>query len=219
MVRFFMKYSSASVERMLEELQRKVGGDLRDVKRHIGQIYLSAVEDRIVNKEVGPRGQKWKPITTTTFEQKKYGKFKTDYASQKEVMIRQPSIMKPRKLLVWTGRLVSSLHYRIEGNEIWIGTKGIEYARTIQYGARKGQFKTWQRKPFLMERSEYDMQTRGGRSTHVWVGGGTGYSPWRDIPPRPFLGFDLSTNEKIRRMLAKELGETLKLGPKWARDL
>lgn len=82
-----------------------------------------------------------------------------------------------------TGNLKNSINSRF-GKKFAIAGTNVKYARVMQFGARKGTLGT--------------TLTRHGK---------TRFSPWGDIPARPFIGFSNKQQIKYKKMIFKFINE------------
>ncbi len=185
-------YGQREIGSAIAKLRRRLD-TMQPVLDDIGKIYVEEVKYRI-KTQTAPTGRVWPHNTKLTKKLKTNGIKKA--TGWKTFMkqgggglinratgwktVRHPAIEGPNKRLVWTGDLRNKLKYRVSGNTV-IVVADVPYATTIQYGADKGSF------------------VAGGMTT------GFGASPWGDIPPRPFLGSNKKTNERVMTMLGEYL--------------
>lgn len=160
--------------------------DIKPVLNEIGQLYLENTQRRF-DSQTDPQGRVWKWNTKTTQHYKSKGLPAIDgYPT------RGPAIHGPNFRGVWTGKLYSSLKYRMAGNTVIVGVKASEvpYATTFHFGAERGKF-----------------GSVGGKNQNI-------ESPWGKIPPRPFVGTNKKTNEAVLKILRNYLDVTANT-PQW----
>lgn len=122
MLNFKVNYTSAKkVEEALRGLGEALGPlEQNRILRKIAAEYLADTEKRFVSQS-DPDRKKWKPLRPATIEVKK----------------RKGSLMGPTHIGVWTGKLASSLQYRISGDTAYIGSN-VPYAPWFHYGHKQG---------------------------------------------------------------------------------
>lgn len=152
------------------DLKQKIAGykkqleNTRPLMNEIGELLLSSI-DR--NFQIGGRtsGKKgllggslpWKPLSPVTIAQ------------------REKKGYWPGKILIQRGRLVGSLTKHVENKSVTLSA-GTVYAATMQFGAKKGQFR------------------KGERPI-----------PWGDIPARPFMVIQKNDLLDIGYLIAKHI--------------
>lgn len=188
MIRFEVNHTgNAKVMRAFDGLYSALSRDSqRGMLIRAANIYVSETKKRF-EKQYDVDRKKWPVNTDTTIRLKTTG-FKCRDAAEN-----------PNHIGVWTGKLINSIRYRLEGNEVLIGSD-LPYATTFHYGAKKGTLA--------------GPRSRLGASRKRIAKGKTplayGGSPWGDIPPRRFLGrnnrIDGQVVLVIRDELAKKIG-------------
>lgn len=144
------------VQAVLKELNESMNATMRNqLLRKVAAIYLNSVEKRFVYQNE-PTGARWTKSRASTVKRK----------------LREGSAAGVLHIGVFKGKLATSFKYRIEGDTVIISTDKI-YAKTFQFGARKGAFRS---------------------SPPV---------PWDNIPPRPFLGVNKKANSDVLEMMNK----------------
>jgi len=227
MVSFKVMQSSESVNKMLKRIKERLNpesSDFSNLKLGIGKIYKDAVLKRF-DTEMGPNNRKWKKTSEQTYLYKRYGfhlyssnKDGDGSGNRKIIKTYKKGSATPDKTLSWTGALRKSIKVTSAGQEIKIYTS-LPYAKAMHYGMEKGQNGAfmlpmkknarglfegpWKLSPHGEDNWKYT-NYRGVR------GEGVSHTPWGKIPARPFLGFELSSNEIVRRKLIKYLSEVNK---------
>ena len=122
MLNFEINYTgSRKVEEMLRGLGEAFGPQVRDqILKKIAVEYLKETEKRF-DAQSDPDRKKWKPLQNSTIRLKQL----------------KGSLMGPTHIGVWTGRLASSIKYRLSGDSVYIGSD-VPYAPWFHYGTRKG---------------------------------------------------------------------------------
>jgi phage virion morphogenesis protein len=147
---------SEEASRLLDEMQRRTG-DLNPVLKGIGDILVSSTQQRFVDQK-GPDGNPWAALSPVTLARRRGGGIGAN-------------------ILRDTGRLASSVNYKVSGGSIDLGTNVI-YAGTHQYGARKGAYgKTKRNSPI----------------------------PWGDIPARPMFGYSDQDQQDVLELIERYL--------------
>ena len=141
-------------QKLLAELQRRTG-NIQPAMEGIGQILVSNTQQRFVD-QVDPDGLPWKELSAVTLSRRR----KAGSGAQ---------------ILRDTGRLASSISYKVTGGTVELGTN-VVYAGTHQYGAKKGSYG----------------RTRKG-----------GPIPWGDIPARPFFGYNDQDQADVLELLQR----------------
>jgi phage virion morphogenesis protein len=136
---------------LLAELARRTG-DIRPAMDGIGQILVSNVQQRFIDQRA-PDGQPWAPLSPVTLSRRRGG---------------------GGQILRDTGRLASSISYRVAGGAVELGSN-VEYAGMHQYGARKGQYGTRRGHPI----------------------------PWGNVPPRPFFGYNDQDQSDVLELIQR----------------
>ena len=145
---------SEDARNLLAELERRVG-DIRPAIDAIGQILVSNTQQRFVDQK-DPDGMPWAGLSAVTLARR-----------------RQGSGGGSAQILRDTGRLASSINYRVAGGFVEVGSNGI-YAGTQQHGALKGAYG----------------KTRRGAPI-----------PWGDVPRRSFLGYNDQDRADVEELL------------------
>jgi len=185
-------YGEKEISSAIGKLRKRLDF-LKPVLDDIGEVYVESTKLRI-SSQTTPQGRVWPHNTVLTQRLKENGIKKS--LGRKTFMkqggggtfsrsigyktVRKPAIEGQNKRLVWTGDLRSKIKYRVSGNTVYV-IADTPYATTVHFGAEKGSFEA------------------GGMTT------GLGAIPWGDIPPRPFLGSNKKTNEKVMTMLGNYL--------------
>jgi phage gpG-like protein len=182
-LKFQMKMTDRGVEKQIDRLRTDFKQDsvfIRDSLKQIGVLYKEVVVQRF-RDEVDPRGKPWADLSAVTLKYKAKG---MPWAGRQ-------AAANPNKIGEWTQDLVNGIRVRTYRNEIVVGTNVGSYAHTFHYGAKKGSF------------GKFRSSLKTGRTKK-----GLGKllkSPWGDIPPRNFLGFDTNTNDRILNLLQSRL--------------
>lgn len=173
MLNFEVDYTSAKkVEEYLRGLDEALGATAqREVLRKIGNLYLADTIKRFENQH-NPDRKPWAALKPSTVKLKTYG-----YKG------RDSSIDAPTRRGVWTGKLLNSLAFRIEGNSVIIGTN-VDYAPYFHY--RVNRFK----------------KLGGNRS-----------APWGQIPARRFLGRNTRIDGQVLKLYSDEIQKRIGINP------
>lgn len=116
-----IKYDDQQVQSALAELSR-LASDNRNILMKVATIYVASTEKRF-DTSTAPSGRSWKRNTATTAKLKLTG-----------MKGRKPALM-GAKPGVWTGRLATSIQYRVVGSYLTIFTD-IPYAPYFSRGHR-----------------------------------------------------------------------------------
>jgi phage virion morphogenesis protein len=144
---------SEDTRNLLAELYRRTG-DIKPAMDAIGQILVSNTQLRFVDQK-DPAGNPWAPLSAVTIARRRQGR-----GAGSAQILRD------------TGRLASSISYKVTAGSVGLGTNVI-YAGTHQYGARKGQY--------------------GVRRGHP--------IPWGDVPQRSFFGYNDQDRADVEELL------------------
>lgn len=145
---------ASETAKLLAELQKRTG-NIKPAMEGIGQILVSNTQQRFVD-QVDPDGLPWKALSTVT-------------------LARRRKAGSGAQILRDTGRLASSINYKVVGGSVELGTN-VVYAGTHQFGADKGSYG----------------KTKKGRPI-----------PWGDIPKRPFFGYNDADQEDVLELLQR----------------
>ena len=133
--------------------------DLTPAMELIGEVVVASIQQ---NFKEGGRPEKWKALSPVTIKQ------------------RQAENKWPGAILVRTGHL-RQVYSRAEKDKVSVGTNLI-YAKTHQFGARKGSFGS-----VTARVKEHFRRMKDGKEIRVKAHDRTQSLPWGDIPARPFL--------------------------------
>lgn len=138
----------------------------------VGSILVASVQR---NFEVGGRPEKWKATSEVTNKRTKGGS-----------TLRRQGM---------AGGLMGSIHAKVEGDEVHVGTNKI-YGAVHQFGAKRGEFGTVTAKVGAHTRStkKHGVLAVKAHTRQQKV-------PWGDIPARPFLLVQDEDQENIRLTL------------------
>lgn len=170
--------STIEIEIQSEELRRAMTRlqestqNMRPLMENIGAALSSSISLRF-RDSVAPDGSSWKPLSDVT------------------LALRRGS---SAKILRDSGILAASITANASPNQVEVGT-GLEYAKTHQFGAKKGQFGVFTTK--------VKAHTRKGRPVREYDRKQA--IPWGDIPARPFIGFSTEDEDEISRLIAEHL--------------
>lgn len=169
---FEVNYTGADkVERALRGLNEALNGATQKaILRKVGNLYLSDTLKRFENQH-NPDRKPWKPLSPTTIKLKKNG------------ILRGRSVDRPERIGVWTGELINSLSFRIDGNSVIIGSDA-EHAPWFHYGVN-------QRKKL------------SGNLT----------APWGKIPARRLLGRNTRIDAKVLNLINTEITKAIGINP------
>ncbi len=173
MLNFEVDYTSAKkVEEYLRGLDEALGATAqREVLRKIGNLYLADTLKRFESQH-DPDRKPWAQLKPVTIKHKTYGTKR-----------RGASIDAPERRGVWTGELINSLTYRMEGNSVLIGTD-VDHAKPFHYGTKK-------------------KKQLGGNAT----------APWGNVPPRRFLGRNTRIDNKVLKVVNDEITKIVGINP------
>lgn len=179
MFNFEVNYTSAKkIEEALRGLDEAFeGATQRAILRKVGNAYLADTLKRFENQH-NPDRKPWKKLSPHTIRHKKHGTIKG----------RGASVDYPERRGVWTGDLINSLAYRIEGNSVIIGTD-VEHARWFHYGVKNLK--------------EFGKKASGGPLT----------VPWGPIPARRFLGRNNRIDDKVLKVVNEEITKIIGINP------
>jgi len=163
------------VSLLLQALQSRLG-DTTPAMREVGEIVRESVM-RNFRQGRAPDGTPWKPSLR--------------------------AIMQRGQTLVDTGRLRNSINVQAGKDYVTVGTN-VEYAKTHQFGARRGSFGE-----VLAHVRAHTRKTRSGRTTQVRAHTRRVRLPWGNIPARPFLGVRRTDWKDVREALLHYLVEGL----------
>lgn len=132
MLNFKVDYTSAKkVQDALRGLEEALGPrEQNQILKKIAVQYLAETEKRF-GSQSDPDRKKWKPLKPSTV------KMKQRKGSLSEFFKNDTAKIEPTHIGVWTGKLVSSLQYRISGDTVTIGSD-VPYASWFHYGHKKG---------------------------------------------------------------------------------
>lgn len=170
-------YGQKEISSAIGKLRRRLD-DLRPVLEDIGQVYTDSTKLRI-SSQTTPQGRTWK-----------HNSFRTQQLKEKGMKGRGKAIEGKNKRLVWTGKLRSSIKYRVSGNTVIVAAD-VPYAPLMQFGAPAGMYG--------LGRVNLG-SVSPARAPSKLVG-----SPWGDVPARPFLGSNKKTNEQVMTILGNYL--------------
>jgi phage virion morphogenesis protein len=143
------------IEDALRQLSETMNPQMKQqLLRKVGAIYLAYAEERF-EKQNSPQRKKWEELKPGTIKKKK------------------SALLGRSHIGVNTGKLASSLTFRVQGDEVFVGTD-IIYGRTFHFLVKKGAF---------------GINARGQPI------------PWGDIPARPFLGRNERADKKVLNMM------------------
>lgn len=173
MLNFEVDYTSAKkVEEALRGLDEALGAaSQREILRKVGNLYLADTIKRFENQH-DPDRKPWAALRPVTIKLKTTG-----YKG------RGASIDAPDRRGVWTGDLINSLTFRVEGNSVLIGTD-IGYAPYFHYGVKS-----------------------------VKKLGGNRSAPWGPIKARRFLGRNTRIDAQVLKMFGEEIMKKTGINP------
>jgi phage gpG-like protein len=173
MLNFEVNYTGAKkVEEALRGLNESLSSaQIRRLLNKLGNIYLADTLKRFENQH-DPDRKPWKELRPVTI------KLKTNGMSG-----RGPSIDAPTRKGVWTGDLISSLTFRVEGNSVFVGSD-VEHAPYFHYGVKKSK------------------SLSGNRKT-----------PWGQVPARRFLGRNTRIDAKVLKAFGDEICNLIGINP------
>lgn len=116
-----IKFDDVSVQSWLSKLAQKAA-DSREILRKVAIIYVASTEKRF-DSSTTPLGRSWKRNTAATTQLKLSG-----------MKGRKPALM-GAKPGVWTGKLATSIQYKVVGNFLTIFTD-VPYASWFSRGHR-----------------------------------------------------------------------------------
>lgn len=154
-MRIEIKYDDRDVRKALERL-RKAGADLEPAMREIAGHLADGVAESFARQE-SPDGKRWAPLTPATKKERRKKRYRAG------------------PILERSGDLQSRIVADHDATTAVAGTN-LVYARTHQFGARRGQF-------------------RGGKRP----------IPWGDVPARPFLGVSDETRDVVLDVIRDHL--------------
>lgn len=118
------------------------GANMRPVLQEIGLRYERSV---LENFDAGraPDGTPWKPLSQATLLarlSKKSGKGRFGFNKSGGLSARGRRYLQTKRILIEAGDLFGSVHSRVQGNSVIIGTGGhVPYARIHQFGGKAGR--------------------------------------------------------------------------------
>ena len=173
MLNFEVNYTSAKkVEEMLRGLNEAFSGSIhKSLLSKVGNIYLADTIKRFESQH-DPDRKPWAVLRPITVKYKTTG-----------MKGRGASVAEPTRRGVWTGDLINSLTFRIEGNSVLIGSN-VKYAPYFHYGVKK-------------------LKKLGGNRT----------TPWGVIPPRRFLGRNTRIDAKVLKVFSDEIEKLIGINP------
>lgn len=145
---------ASETAKLLAELQKRTG-NIKPAMEGIGQILVSNTQQRFVDQE-DPDNHEWDKLSDFTLARRRKGGAGA-------------------QILRDTGRLASSINYKVVGGSVELGTN-VVYAGTHQFGAKKGSYG----------------KTKKGRPI-----------PWGDVPARPFFGYNDADQEDVLELLQR----------------
>jgi phage gpG-like protein len=175
-MRFEVNYTNPQrVQKAFEGVFAALSGASRGaILGRIGEHYKIETKHRF-DKQYNVDRKRWPRNTETTIKYKTMG----------PIAGYPKAVRGPFHVGIWKEKLQKSIDYRINGNEVWIGSN-VPYARVFQKGAKTG-------------------------TIHSYIGanGKPVNTPWGDIPPRPFLGRNKRIDEKIMGIVHDELASKI----------
>ncbi len=147
-----IKFDDGKAQSALAGLAQKAGV-FKDILRKVAIIYVASTEKRF-DTSTSPLGRSWKRNTTTTTKLKLTG-----------MKGRKPALM-GAKPGVWTGKLATSIQYKIVGNYLTIFTD-VPYAPWFSRGHRG--VRPWgdtPPRPFLGQNRSADIEVIGMLKRH-----------------------------------------------------
>lgn len=170
---FEVNYTGADkVERALRGLNEAFNGATQKaILRKVGNLYLSDTLKRFENQH-NPDRKPWAALKPVTIKLKKNGKHP-----------RGRSVDRPERIGVWTGELINSLSFRIDGNSVIIGSNA-EHAPWFHYGVKR-------------------LKKIGGDLT----------APWGSITARRFLGRNTRIDAKVLNLINAEITKAIGINP------
>lgn len=132
MFNFEVDYTGADkVRNALNGISESLSGkQTRSILQKVAALYISDTENRF-DREYDVDRKKWEPLRKTTIRLKEQG-----YRG------RSPAINGAAHRGVWSGKLSTSLKYRIEGDTVIIGSD-LKYAPFFHYGVKKKGGHPW----------------------------------------------------------------------------
>ena len=172
MLNFEVNYTGKKkVEDALSELSKAFSGAVpKSMLNKVGNLYLADTVKRFDNQH-DPDRKPWKPLRPITVQYKTTG-----------MKGRGASIAEPTRRGVWTGDLINSLTFRVEGNSVFVGSNE-EHAKYFHYGAKK-------------------LKKLGGNRT----------APWGPVPSRRFLGRNTRIDSQVLKILKEEIAKLANVG-------
>lgn len=118
-------------------------GNLRPAMEEIGQRYERRVLENF-SREQAPDGTPWRPARVLSHYLSyvgtaKGGKRRSAYTQSGTLRSAFSRYLAAKKLLVFSGRLRSRIHYQADAGSVRIGVVGIEYAAIHQFGGKAGR--------------------------------------------------------------------------------
>lgn len=164
---FQLRLDTAQVERALTNLANSMTpAQQRVLYRKVATLYISNTKSRFTYMNE-PGGARWASLKKSTVDYKR----------------RKGSLGNPQRIGLFKGKLVNSIGYTVQGNNILIGSN-VPYAKTFQFGAGAGSF-----------------PSRSWKQIAI---------PWGDVPPRPFLGPNKVTNDKVMVLFNQFYSDAMK---------
>lgn len=123
------------VNELQRELRRLSTGQLERIGKPVAEGLLSSTIQRF-QEQKDPAGQPWKPLAPATISKRLGGKKAfTKKGQMRKSALRRVATM---KILIDRAQLMKSIHWRVKGGQIALGTNLI-YARIHQYGGPAGR--------------------------------------------------------------------------------
>jgi len=120
-MRFEARVSGDRVQDALRQLSETLGPQMkRQLLRKVGAIYLAYAEERF-EKQNSPQRKRWEPLKESTIRIKE----------------KKGSLRGAEHIGTWTGKLASSLSFRVQGDEVLVGSN-VEYAPYFHFKVKKG---------------------------------------------------------------------------------
>ncbi|SDO04142.1 phage virion morphogenesis (putative tail completion) protein [Desulfonauticus submarinus] len=171
-MRFIVTVDDSEIKR----LERLSDLNLKDALEDVGEYLLQRIA-LCFRFERDPKGNRWPDLRKTT---------KKNRRGESYHILRD------------SGRLKDSFTKEVSKNRVMVGTS-VKYAKTHQFGAKKGQFGTVEAKVREHIRNYKGREVKVREHTRKIT------IPWGDIPPRPFMGITEKDKKEIMDIILNSI--------------